>query len=207
MIKKTIERGTFMDLNAYSVLSHGELVAQYKLLAGRANKRLARLEKAGMTTGSAYKSAMRITSKYGTPGGKRFSAAVPKNTRTLKARMNEIRSFLEDVTSTPTGVRSVGEKIGSSLSDKYGLELDPEQIKATFEGALWSKLNNRYGSATAVKILASLQKSNGSVKDMLKDLQDQHVFLSSREKMSLSATIGNYKRSNKIGYLFEEPEE
>lgn len=198
-----------MDLNSYNTLSFDELLARYRLLADRANKRLKSLERAGMTTGSAYKNAMRVTSRISGPkgSGKRFPLAKPANARQLKSRINEVQGFLSDVTSTPTGVRSVGQKIGGTISEKYGLDLDPEEIKQTFEGALWSKLNNRYGSDTAVKIIAALQKSEGNVKDALKALQDQHVFLSGREKMSIAATIGNYKRSNKIGYLFGSDED
>lgn len=193
----------------YNLLSYDELLAQYRLLAGRANKRLERLEKAGMKTGSAYKSAQIATSRMkGARGsGRRFSLSNPGSVKALRGRMNEVKSFLSDVTSTPAGVRKVGQKIGGTLKSSYGLELTPEQIKATFEGALWAKLNNRFGSGTAVKIIAELQKSGGDVKNMLKSLQEQNIYLSTSEKKSLAATLGNYKRANKIGYLFPDEEE
>ena len=194
----------------YNALSFEDLLSEYKLLAGRANKRLERLEKSGFTTGSAYKSAMRSTHgirkaagvKIPRGSGRRFTTAKPTSVKELRSRINAVKQFLADETSTPGGVKKVGARIGGTLKNKYGLDLSPEQIKSTFEGALWSKLNNRFGSGTAVKIIAELQKSGGSVKDALKQLKDQNIYLSTSEQKSLAATISNYKRANKIGYLF-----
>lgn len=195
----------------YNLLSFDDLLSEYKTLAGRANKRMERLEKAGMTTGSAYKAGARSASKIkassgGTGSKFRFPTKRPADVKELRSRMNAVQDFLNDQTSTPAGVRKVGAKIGGTLKNKYGIDMSSEQIKATFDGALWSKLNNRFGSGTAVKIIAELQKSKGDVKAALTALQDQNVYLSGKEKMSIAATIGNYKRANKITYLFKDNE-
>lgn len=197
------------DLNSYNVLSYDELLAKYRLLAGRANKRMERLEKAGRTVGSAYRSAARSAASMraasGSSGRKdRFPTSRPADLRELRARINAVQNFLSDQTSTPAGLRKVDATIGVTLKQKYGLRLDPEQIKATFEGALWNKLNNRFGSATAVQIIASLQRTKGNVQWMLNDLSERNVYLSGKERMSLAATISNYRRANKINYLFPD---
>lgn len=192
----------------YNLLSFDDLLSEYKKLAGRANKRMERLEKAGRTTGSAYKSGARSAAKMksagGTSGGKnRFPTKRPADVKELRSRINAVQSFLNDQTSTLAGLRRVDAKIGVTLKQKYGIVMDPDQIKATFDGALWSKLNNRFGSGTAVKIIAELQRSWGNVTTMLQNLSDQNVYLSGKERMSLAATINNYKRSNKISYLYK----
>lgn len=187
-----------MDLNAYNVLSRDELVVQFKLLGGRANKRMERLEKAGMTTTSAYKHGSRAAARTG--GNKRFSLSVRGlTTRQIKARMNTVNEFLNDVTSTPGGARKVAQKIGGTVKARYGLDLgSAEDIKAVFEGALYKKLESKFDPYMAMYILAEVQKSDGDVKKILEGLRDtfskNNVFMSEKEFRSLSGTLGSWKR-------------
>lgn len=198
-----------MDLNAYNVLSRDELVAQFKLLGGRANKRLERLEKAGMTTTSAYKHGSRAAARTG--GNHRFSLSVKGlSTRQIKARMNTVNEFLNDVTSTPGGARKVAEKIGGTIKDLYGLELgSAEEIKSVFEGALYKKLEAKFDPYIAMYVIAEVKKSKGEVKDILKGLKESFadkkqdpkdpesekgVFFSNSEYKSLSGFLSSWKR-------------
>lgn len=187
-----------MDLNSYNVLSRAELVAQFKLIGGRANKRLERLEKAGMTTTSAYKHGTKAAARTG--GNKRFSLSVRGlTTRQIKARMNTVNEFLNDVTSTPGGARKVAQKIGGTVKARYGLDLgSAEDIKAVFEGALYKKLEARFDPYKAMYILAEVQKADGDVKKILEGLRDtfakNNVFFSDKEYRSLSGTLSNWKR-------------
>lgn len=171
-----------------NLLSFDEALAQYRLLADRANKRLAALEKAGMTRGSAYRSGVRAAAAM-REGAKRFTLATPKSGRVLKARLNAVRGFLSDTTSTPTGVRAVAAKTAKTIKQRYKLDLKPEQIKSIFESALWEKLDSQYGSDTAVKIMASIQKSKGDVTRTMKSLGAKHKYFSDTEKDSLKQDI------------------
>ena len=187
-----------MDLNSYNLLSRDELVAQFKLIGGRANKRLERLEKAGMTTTSAYKHGTKAAARTG--GNKRFSLSVRGlTTRQIKARMNTVNEFMNDVTSTPGGARKVAQKIGGTVKARYGLDLgSAEDIKAVFEGALYKKLEAKFDPYMAMYILAEVQKSDGDVKKILEGLRDtfskNNVFMSEKEFRSLSGTLGSWKR-------------
>lgn len=190
---------------ASDLLKTADLISEYKLLAGRANKRLERLEKAGKT-GKAYKSAARAVSTI-SPG--KTKVRFPSGTkglsdRQIKLRINKMNEFLNQPSSTVSGEKAIYKGVSRTLSERYGLNLSPDQLGQVFDGALWEKLNTRFGSATAVKILASIQKTGGNAKETLKDLAEKHQYLSKSEKLSLSATINNYMRSNGINYVFGE---
>lgn len=188
------------------ILGFDDLLAEYDRLAAKADARLRRLEQAGKTGGSAYKSAAQSVPKKPQAGGKpRFrSGGRPKTKREARARINAVNRFLNEESSTLKGQAAIASRIGETIKSKYGLNLTGEQIKSTFDGALWSKLNQRYGSGTAVKILASIQKSKGSAKKTLEDLAEKNVFLSTNEKKSLAATIGAYARKQGIEKLYED---
>lgn len=174
------------------------LQAEYRRLAKRADQRLVRLEKGGATAGSAYRSASQMTGAE----RPRFNRGIASDARRLRGQINKVRRFLSMETSTKTGIARIESGRAKTLLNEYGINADGEQIKAIFEGALYKKLNDRFGSKTAAAIIGSVQKTGGQVKDTLESLADQHVYLSRSDKLSISATIGNYMRSNKLDYLF-----
>ena len=174
------------------------LRSEYKRLAKRADQRLVRLEQGGLTGGSAYRSASQMTGS----DNPRFNRGIATDARRLRGQINKVRRFLGMETSTKTGIAKIESGRSKTLKNEYGIEADGEQIKAIFEGALYKKLNDRFGSKTAATIIGSIQKTEGQVKQTLQELADQHVYLSRSDKLSISATIGNYMRSNKLEYLF-----
>lgn len=214
-----------------NILGDDDLLKEFKRLVKTANGRLERLEKAGRTGSKAYRSAMqsinrtkstipskpskgfkKIPIKNATPfdnktdenGLMRFSGRNPKNLKVLRKQINDVLRFLEDETSTLSGAKEVEKSVGATLEEKYGLVLNPDQISALFDGALWQKLNEKLGSSkTAIAIVASLQESEGNIKEAFKSLAEQHIYLSPKERMSIGATIGNYMRRGNIDYLFE----
>lgn len=203
-----------MNLNS---LTMAELSDYYKTIAGRANKRLERLEKAGLQRGSAYRSAMMSTQRMssGRGSGRRFSMKWPSNVGELRQRVSAVRTFLSDVTSTPGGVKKVGKKISGTLKSRYGLDLAPEDIRGVFDSALWENLNSRYGSATAVSILGSLKRNQGKIGQVVKDLADKNVYtydketgeksavyLSPGEDKSLRGVLSYYKGKHAIDVLY-----
>ena len=192
-----------MNLNR---MTKEQLFDYYKQIAGRANKRLERLEKSGLTNGTAYRTAMKATAtqQIRKSGGRRFSLSKPKNIQELRSRVRATEGFLSDVTSTPGGIKKVAKKIAKTIEKKYGLTLTPEQVGQTFESGLWSSLNNRYGSGTAVIIMGSVQKSDGKLKDTLEDLSNKNVYLSESEQRSLGRTMRKYKKDNSIDFLYHQ---
>ena len=80
-------------------------------MAAKANKRLQRLEKNGMTEVTAYK-------KFMDGGGAKFSIQGKTNAE-VKAEVNRLNSFLDDVTSTITGINKRAANVADRFDIKY----------------------------------------------------------------------------------------
>lgn len=176
--------------------SYDEGLAYYRLLADRANKRLKALESQGLTKGTAYKSGMRAAAAYSTgKAHKYFSTANPKNSRALRSMINAVQGFLEDVTSTPSGYRTVAWKVSATTQKRYGLYIDPENLRDFYESELWKNTDKQYGSETAVKIFASIQKTKGNITNTLKSLGAKKVKLAASEKDYVRGLVGEIKEA------------
>lgn len=176
----------------------GELRIEFERLAKRADMRLLRLEQKGLQVTAAYKSAMRMISSY-KAGGTRFRVSLKGLTKAqVASRLNKVRTFLNEKTSTTTGRKQLADQTCETIKDKYGLDLTPDQLEAVFEGALWQKLNTRFDSKTAAKILGVIQKHKGNMKAVYKDLAEQKIYIDKNDKISISKTIGNFTRKHNI---------
>ena len=175
-----------------------ELRIEFEKLAHRADTRLLRLEQKGLTGTAAYKSAMRMISSY-KAGGTRFRASLKGLTKAqVASRLNKVRTFLNEKTSTVTGRQELASGASKTIKDKYGLDLSPDQLGAIFDGVLWQKLNTMFDSKTAAKILGTIQKHKGSLKAAFKELAEQKIYIDKDDKAKISGTIGAFVRYRKI---------
>ena len=175
-----------------------ELRIEFEKLAHRADTRLLRLEQKGLTGTAAYKSAMRMISSY-KAGGTRFRASLKGLTKAqVASRLNKVRTFLNEKTSTVTGRQKLASGASKTIKDKYGLDLSPDQLGVIFDGVLWQKLNTMFDSKTAAKILGTIQKHKGSLKAAFKDLAEQKIYIDKSDKARISGTIGAFTRYHKI---------
>ena len=175
-----------------------ELRIEFEKLAHRADTRLLRLEQKGLTGTAADKSAMRMISSY-KAGGTRFRASLKGLTKAqVASRLNKVRTFLNEKTSTVTGRQELASGASKTIKDKYGLDLSPDQLGAIFDGVLWQKLNTMFDSKTAAKILGTIQKHKGSLKAAFKDLAEQKIYIDKSDKARISGTIGAFTRYHKI---------
>lgn len=144
-------------------LADMSLEEQYKVLAMRADKRLQRLEKYMKLPGyetlskGAYARAMRDIKVWSGKGHKRFLTKAPGNVEELQAKINDIKTFLRADTSTlKPGMNTIGysvssyEKMAKTFNDRYGGDLD------------WQEIANYYDSAKADRI-AKMIKSSKSI--------------------------------------------
>lgn len=183
------------------VLSYDDLLKEFRKLAKRADQRLVRMEQAGKTNVGAYRGAMRRVSQF-SPGGKRFNVKVPKDVRAVRARISAVREFLAAETSTAKGRKAVSKRIRDTIRDKYGLDIkNDDQLTAVFEGGLWSALNARFGSDTAIQILATVQQSDQDVKDAILDASDRY-FVSERGAEDAEEIIGQFMSDSNISKVF-----
>ena len=175
-----------------------ELRIEFEKLAHRADTRLLRLEQKGLTGTAAYKSAMRMISSY-KAGGTRFRVSLKGLTKAqVASRLNKVRTFLSEKTSTVTGRQELASGASKTIKDKYGLDLSPDQLGAIFDGVLWQKLNTMFDSKTAAKILGTIQKHKGYLKAAFKDLAEQKIYIDKSDKARISGTIGAFTRYHKI---------
>ena len=174
-----------------NVLSYSDLLAQYKRLAKTANERLRYLEKTGHTKGSAYRSGMKMAKSMGT-GGKYFTRSNPNNMRVLRSRMREVEKFLGFETSKVSGIKNVYKKICATIQKEYGLSLTPEQLEDVFESAVWDKLDSQFGSKTAVRVMASIQRTNGDITRTLKSIAAKRLGLTPRERDIVRDTVNEF---------------
>ena len=175
-----------------------ELRIEFEKLAHRADTRLLRLEQKGLTGTAAYKSAMRMISSY-KAGGTRFRASLKGLTKAqVASRLNKVRTFLNEKTSTVTGRQELASGASKTIKDRYGLNLSPDQLGVIFDGVLWQKLNTMFDSKTAAKILGTIQKHKGSLKAAFKELAEQKIYIDKDDKAKISGTIGAFVRYHKI---------
>lgn len=175
-----------------------ELRIEFEKLAHRADTRLLRLEQKGLTGTAAYKSAMRMISSY-KAGGTRFRASLKGLTKAqVASRLNKVRTFLNEKTSTVTGRQELASGASKTIKDRYGLDLSPDQLGVIFDGVLWQKLNTMFDSKTAAKILGTIQKHKGSLKAAFKELAEQKIYIDKDDKAKISGTIGAFVRYHKI---------
>ena len=160
--------------------SYDDLVKEYRKLAKRADQRLVRLEKLSTQKDFkqvkqwAYKNAVTDALEWGAnPDKPRFNIKPPKSTISLKAKIQDIKNFLEKPTSTKAGIIEVYDKKAKTLNEKYkeyGLDLTWSDVGTFFESALYKKLSKKYASGTVIKAIATMKKNEGQI---LKDFQQQ----------------------------------
>ena len=175
-----------------------DLRVEFERLAHRADTRLLRLEQKGLTGTAAYKSAMRMISSY-KAGRTRFRVSLKGLTKAqVASRLNKVRTFLNEKTSTVSGRREIASDAGKTIKERYGLDLDPDQLGVIFDGVLWQKLNTIFDSKTVAKIIGSIQKHKGSLSAAFKELAEQKIYLDKSDKARISGTIGAFTRYHKI---------
>lgn len=160
--------------------TYNDLVKEYRKLAKRADQRLVRLEKLSTQKDFkqvkqwAYKNAVTDALEWGaSPDKPRFNIKPPSSTISLKAKIQDIKNFLEKPTSTRSGIIDVYEQKAQTLNEKYkdyGLNLNWSDVGTFFESSLYKKLSKKYSSGTVIRAIATIKKNEGKV---IKDF-DQH---------------------------------
>ena len=153
--------------------TYNDLVKEYRKLAKRADQRLVRLEKLSTQKDFkqvkqwAYKNAVTDALEWGASVNKpRFNIAPPKSTISLKAKIQDIKNFLEKPTSTRSGIIDVYEKKAQTLNEKYkdyGLNLNWSDVGTFFQSNLYKKLSKKYSSGTVIKAIATIKQNEDTV--------------------------------------------
>ena len=175
--------------------TYDDLMKEYRRLAKRADQRLVRIERASGKRGSikgesakkgmenlisyAYKKAMMDIRQWSGPGASRFNTAPPtgKDTRAnimkLRAKIQDIKDFLEKPTSTVSGTEKIYQRRAEGLSESWGIDMTWQEIKQVTDSALFEKLESKMDRYIVLKVLGVIQDNKDNVEKRLKGIKDQ----------------------------------
>lgn len=139
--------------------SDKELYAIRKKLAKRLNQRMRRLESAGIDYGAIKMYKQDVARYY--PGNKGFKESLGKTKGiTVKHEISLLQNLLNLPTSTLPGIKNIRKKAMSAFESKYGVKFKNVQEYEDFiSSETWKKLEELYGSGTALDLIAKSQKS------------------------------------------------
>lgn len=159
-----------------------ELVKEYRKLAKRADQRLVRLE--ALSRSSKYESvlkyAYRVAAKniesYGSVKNRpRFNTKPPENSNTLQAKINDIKHFLESVSSTKKGIVSIYEKRAETLNKTMGLyggeKFTWQELADFFQSKSYEKLASMFGSKTVFDTIGKIKTNLPEIAKAIKENQ------------------------------------
>ena len=154
------------------------LLSKYHKLAKRADRLMRNLEKLSQEPGFqnvtkyAYAKAKRDIEAWTPPEGKdklpRWQRNAPADTRTLKAKIKDIESFIKAPTSTKRGILDVYKKRVDTINKRYGTSFTWQDLAEYFDTGLKDK-TDKYGSKTILMAIGRIQKSKEQV---LKDFMN-----------------------------------
>lgn len=149
-----------------------DLVQVYRTLAKAADTRLERLEKLTQEENYkvadkwAYARAIRDIEQYSGEGAKRFNVKPPKTMTGLKAKIEDIKTFLKAPSSTKDGIKKMYVARAAKINEEYGTDFTWEEIGKFFEDKRWKKLGGgmregkgQYESKTALIAIGRIRKN------------------------------------------------
>lgn len=134
---------------------------EYKKLARKADSRLRAIEKyAGQKYYKgieryAYARAMRDIELWSGSGKKRFDTKPPDSLQGIRAKINDIKTFLESPTSTKAGVTEIYKKRADTINKEYGTNLTWQEIADYYTSTAHERAAELYGSKTELMVFAS----------------------------------------------------
>lgn len=153
----------------------------YRRLAKQADQRLVRLEKLKGQEGYqnvdkySYARAMKDIKQWSGDEATRFNTKPPSNTNSIKAKIADMRTFLEAPTSTKAGINSIYKHKADVLNDKYGTNFDWQDLANYFDEAKNSKTDSKYGSDTMLKAFAEIQKQGETIAKQIEQHRKKHI--------------------------------
>lgn len=181
-----------------------DLTKEYNRLAKQANKRLRNLERLKNEKGFenvdkyAYARAMKdIKSQRINTSEKRFKANLKgnENINTVRAMLNDVETFLNSPTSTKKGIIETYQKRADTINEKYGMSLSWQEFESFINSETWQKMNNAYGSKTALEVAGKLQKKRRQVANAIRNGKDVSLKV---EDWKLQKTLDNLLKNNDI---------
>lgn len=188
-----------------------QLLKKYKRMANTADKRMLSLEKLSEEKGFtnikkwAYNDAINDIRKWSGEGRTRWSTKAPESTQGLLAKIKDIDRFLHAPSASKRSIVNLYQQEADTINDRYGLDLDWEDMGKFFESKIWEKLARMYGSKTAVKMIGSIQKSGMTKRQIRKEMKSNDFRISDEAEVNhlLSEALGdiNFAELERLGVL------
>lgn len=139
--------------------SDKELYEIRRKLAKRLNQRMRRLERAGIDYGAIKMYRQDLARYYA--GKKGFTESRGKTTGiSVKHEISLIQNLLNLPTSTLPGIKKIRKKAMSTFESRYNVKFKNVQEYEDFIASeTWKKLDEMFGSGTALDIIAKSQKT------------------------------------------------
>ena len=175
----------------YSQREGESIEAYYRRIAKVADQRLLRLENLAKADGSdvnkwAYRRAMMDIDRWN-PGGSRFNTKAPADGRSLRAKINDIKTFLGSESSTKQGIRDVYERRLESLNENNDTNFRIDDLMDLFDSALWKKFEGQ--KITSDEIL----KAIGYIKD---HATSDEAFEALKEQANMKGKVPQFVEDN-----------
>ena len=183
------------------------LEKEYRRLAKRADQRLVRLEKLAENTEYAgikeysYKRAMRDIRSWSGENAKRFNTKAPSNTNQLKAKIADIKRFLESASSTigataeTKGILKIYQERANTINEKYGTDFNWKDLAKLFESGLYKKIKNDkdYDSNADFQTIANIKSNFKEVRKAIKEDREVNIdTLDEVENFAINEMINQY---------------
>ena len=177
------------------------LEQKYKQLAKRADQRLVRLEQLSKQQRRGfekildwgYASAMRSIEHWSGKGANRFNRDMPKLTRSLKTKISDIERFLHMTSSKISSVKKSYRDRANKTNELYGTKFTWEDLGKFFESERWEKLEEKYGSSTAILTVGEIQKNDEAILSSIENSSKLNLKISNRQvKKAIKEQISIY---------------
>lgn len=149
--------------------SDKELYAIRKKLAKRLNQRMRRLESAGIDYGVIKMYREEVVRYYA--GNKGFKESLGKTKGiSVKHEISLIQNLLNRPTSTLQGIRRIRKKAMNTFEEKYNVHFkNVNQYEEFIDSKTWEKMEDLFGSSTALDIIAVSNKTVAKVQKAVDD--------------------------------------
>lgn len=178
---------------------YDSLLKQYRKLAKRADQRLVRLEQLSGKAGFknvlswAYGKAMKSIRQWSGETASRFNTKPPEKISSLRAKIRDIQDFLSMKTSEKRKILGIYKKRADTLNKNYGTSFTWEDAGKFFESAEWEKMEQEYGSKTAVMAVGQIQRNEDAIVEAIEANRDVNLKIDNKKvKRTVEDLISKY---------------
>lgn len=183
------------------------LEKEYRKLAKRADQRLVRLEQLAKSSeysgvlNFAYRKAQRDIRAWSGENASRFNTKPPSNTNQLKAKIADIKRFLESASSTigrtkeTKGIKEIYQDRADTINERYGTDFNWRDLARLFESNLYKKIKSKddYDSKTEMQTIANISANFDEVKQAIKKDREVNIdTLDEVENFAINEMINHY---------------